>query len=194
MKLPRREWFNYEELAVEWGISVKDIEHLVETNKLTSSTRYQEVFGEPYWKDILPGDKELARIKKRGSMPVDYDPDFDEYRELAMLDHMEWGLIRLSEVERFEAVHGMKNSASDETVSNKQNATETDNPKVKGTLLKLVAAMAIKGYSYKPTEAKSTIPSEIARDAEELGLSIDEKTVRKWLKEAVSQIDQDKLL
>jgi hypothetical protein len=51
------------------------------------------------------------------------------------------------------------------------------------SLLKLVIGMAIKGYRYDPSAAKSTVPGEIASDLAELGLTIDVGTVRKYLTE-----------
>jgi hypothetical protein len=46
--------------------------------------------------------------------------------------------------------------------------------------------MAVKGYVYKPGASKNTAPSEIAHDVHGLGLTVDEDTVRKWLKEAAT--------
>jgi len=43
--------------------------------------------------------------------------------------------------------------------------------------------MAIKGYRYDSSAAKSTVPGEIASDLAELGLTIDVGSVRKYLTE-----------
>ena len=56
--------------------------------------------------------------------------------------------------------------------------------KEKETLLKLVIGMAIQGYAYDPSKKKSSVPSEIQSDLDLLGLSLDQDTIRKWLKEA----------
>jgi hypothetical protein len=56
--------------------------------------------------------------------------------------------------------------------------------KERESVLKLVIGMAVKGYSFNPTVARSTAASEITSDLAELGLSISDDTVRKWLKEA----------
>lgn len=58
------------------------------------------------------------------------------------------------------------------------------------TVLKLIGGMAIKGYGYDAKSTRSTVAGEIARDLHELGISLDEDTVRKWLREAVSAIDE----
>lgn len=52
------------------------------------------------------------------------------------------------------------------------------------SLLKLVIGMAIKGYTYDPKAGRSVTPREIASDLEQLGLSLDEDTIRKYLNEA----------
>lgn len=52
------------------------------------------------------------------------------------------------------------------------------------TLLKLIAAMSCEQYSYNPNARRSTAPSNIKDDLERVGLGMDEKTIRKWLKEA----------
>lgn len=67
-----------------------------------------------------------------------------------------------------------------------------ENPKSKTSLLKIVIAMAVGGYGYDFNAKRSDIPSDILKDAEQLGLSIDTDTIRKWLKEASELLDQDK--
>lgn len=52
------------------------------------------------------------------------------------------------------------------------------------SLLKLVLGMAIKGYRYDPKATRSTEVSEITNDLQNLGLSLTEDTVRKYLNEA----------
>ena len=61
-------------------------------------------------------------------------------------------------------------------------ATERNN------LLKLVIGMAVKGYSHDPAAKKNTTPREIADDLAELGISITDDTVRKYLKEAADTV------
>lgn len=56
--------------------------------------------------------------------------------------------------------------------------------KERETLLKLVIGMAVKGYAYKPNAKRNTTSGEIKQDLELLGISLDEDTVRRWLKEA----------
>lgn len=60
--------------------------------------------------------------------------------------------------------------------------------KERGSLLKMVIAMAIGGYGYVPTNAKSPIPKQIVDEIEDLGMKIDPDTVRKYLKEATDTV------
>lgn len=60
-------------------------------------------------------------------------------------------------------------------------------PKEKASLLKLVLGMAIKGYSYDPKSTRSTQISEIASDLRQVGLALDEDTVRGYLNEAKAE-------
>jgi len=63
-------------------------------------------------------------------------------------------------------------------------------PKERESVLKLIITMAIKGYTYRPNASRSDVPAEITNDAHEVGLSIDQDTVRKWLREASEVLPQ----
>lgn len=58
----------------------------------------------------------------------------------------------------------------------------------RNSLLKMVIAMAIRGYGYVPTDKKSTVTGEIDKDVSALGMTIDDGTVLKYLKEAVETV------
>lgn len=59
----------------------------------------------------------------------------------------------------------------------------------KTTLLKLVAAMAVMGYAFKPDAARNDATKDIQSDLDKLGLGLDSKTILKWLREACDTID-----
>lgn len=73
-----------------------------------------------------------------------------------------------------------------------KSSTDTENTKVRETLLKMVIAMAINAYKYNPNDAKSAVVPEIVKDIESCGLSLSENTVRKYLKEAVNNVLEGK--
>lgn len=66
-------------------------------------------------------------------------------------------------------------------------------PREIDTLRKMVIAMAIKGYSFNPADARSATIAEVVSDAERLGLSISRDTVRKHLKAAVDLLPPEAL-
>ncbi|WP_305989284.1 hypothetical protein [Roseibium sp. MMSF_3544] len=59
------------------------------------------------------------------------------------------------------------------------------------SLLKLVISMAIGGYGYDPKASRSSTAKDIASDLQQIGLSLDEDTVRKYLKEAKGLLPGD---
>ena len=65
--------------------------------------------------------------------------------------------------------------------------------KEKESLLKMVIAMAIRGYGYDPRALKSDVPGEIVNDLAELGISLDGDTVRKHLRAGAELVDQGAL-
>ncbi len=63
--------------------------------------------------------------------------------------------------------------------------------KERSSLLRLVAAMALEQYGYDPRKTRSSVLSGIVQDLDTTGLSMDRKTVSKWLREAVDLVPQD---
>jgi hypothetical protein len=59
------------------------------------------------------------------------------------------------------------------------------------SLLKLVAGMAVAGYSYNPKEKRSDVTKEISDDLALRGIELHPDTVRKWLREASEILPPD---
>lgn len=59
------------------------------------------------------------------------------------------------------------------------------------SLLKLVAGMAIEQYGYNPQSSRNDAVRNIADDLDQLGIGLDLKTIRKWLKEACAMVDPE---
>jgi hypothetical protein len=95
-------------------------------------------------------------------------------------DIMRDGVVMMSEVALFEESAGKPERLP---IYDKPLSTTERN-----TLLKLVIGMAVKGYRYDPAATKSTAPKEIADDLVELGITVTDDTVRKYLKEAASTV------
>jgi hypothetical protein len=170
VKLPRRLWFTFEELAVEWNTDLSYVMHFIESGKLELSYLLKEEGYAP----ALFKDQEEAENSVTGSL--------QKYDKLPKYDGC-W-VVALKEVEQFE-------SGQNNAVSKVSKAVALDNPKAAGSLLKMVAAMAIVGYAYDPNQNKSNVSAEIVADAERIGLEIEVKTVRKWLKISSQLINED---
>jgi hypothetical protein len=52
------------------------------------------------------------------------------------------------------------------------------------TLFKLIAAMAVKGYMFDPGASRNPATADIQSDLDQLGISLDQKTILKWVREA----------
>lgn len=61
----------------------------------------------------------------------------------------------------------------------------------KGTLLKLVIGIAVEQYGYDQDVSRGEAVKNIASDLERVGLSLDRKTIRKWLTEAAELLPRD---
>lgn len=59
------------------------------------------------------------------------------------------------------------------------------------TLLKLIAAMSCEQYGYDPKNERSEVARSILDDIEQIGSTMDAKTIRKWLKEASVLVDPE---
>lgn len=62
-------------------------------------------------------------------------------------------------------------------------STKSLHPKERESVAKIIVGMAIKGYSYDPKKIRSSTVAEIQSDLDELGISLDDATIRKWIKE-----------
>ena len=89
--------------------------------------------------------------------------------------------------------HLAVNTNDGTTTKTEENITPLEKPlhtKEKETLLKMIAGMAVDAYGYDPSAKRSPIPKEIADILTEHGISLDQDTVRKWLKEASELLPQ----
>lgn len=59
------------------------------------------------------------------------------------------------------------------------------------TALRLIAAMACEQYGFNPTASRNEATTRIREDLAAVGLSLDNKTILKWLKEAGELVNKD---
>ena len=106
----------------------------------------------------------------------------------------QYGIIFPDELADFIAQRATNEAeAAIETTELPSNETSSGKTRERDSLLKLVIGMAIKKYHYKPELGKNSATTNIANDLEELGIGLDQDTVRKYLNEAKGQLpDFDK--
>ncbi|SFO07721.1 hypothetical protein SAMN05216386_2545 [Nitrosospira briensis] len=73
---------------------------------------------------------------------------------------------------------------------NNSNREESLKDSERDSLLKLVIGMAVGAYCYNPAALKNDAVSDITKDLEELGISISDDTVRKYLIQAAAKFPQ----
>lgn len=103
-------------------------------------------------------------------------------------------VIAVDELNRFEDEYGLAaqtENTMEKTTFGANELTNDINPKTYDSLLKMVITMAINSYDYSPLGGKSSVPSEIVEDASNLGISITDDTVRKYLKLATVHISSE---
>ncbi len=65
-------------------------------------------------------------------------------------------------------------------------------PRTRDNLLRLIIVMAVDGYSYDPKAAKSPTHKDLEGFADQLGISLSDDTIRKYLKQAAELLPGDK--
>ncbi|MBI1301935.1 MAG: hypothetical protein GC137_09810 [Alphaproteobacteria bacterium] len=75
---------------------------------------------------------------------------------------------------------------------NSSKKTKILHPKEKETLLKIVLGLALTNYEFDPKSSRNSTAREIADDLSLHDISVDEDTVRKWLKESIEFLPRDK--
>jgi hypothetical protein len=86
-----------------------------------------------------------------------------------------------------EVIHKQKIDALKEERIKLEN--QPINSKAKNSLLTIIFAIAVKKYHHDPTAAQNSSTAKIRSTVEELGLSIDDDTIRKWLRQAADALD-----
>lgn len=90
--------------------------------------------------------------------------------------HTERGLaIPIEEADRIKS---LLSSSSTPKLAENQNTINS--------LLKIIAVMAVDGYGYDVHQERSPIPKQLSEAADSFGVSVSDKTIRKYLKEAVT--------
>lgn len=109
--------------------------------------------------------------------PLDLKEESDPYLHIPAVAHLPDDSVL---VVRTSALLELQESLSAEDYANAKPLGPTE----RRSVLKMILAMAVGGYAYKPDDSKSQTPQEIVDDAAKNDHSINVDTVRKWLKAA----------
>jgi len=127
---------------------------------------------------------ELEReVVARGGRIGDWKTAYDELLAQA-------GKMLTERDQRIDALTAERESVKGELLELQRAADEASSkaktPKTKEfeSILKLVAGLAYAAYRYNPSASRSDVANQIAGDLATIGLSLDEDTIRKWLRKA----------
>ena len=117
---------------------------------------------------VVPERLEVI-VKQHGHQVADWKTVFD--KQVKKTKTLE---VRIDELEALiSEAPSLSPSKSQSAVTRERN-----------TLLKLIIGLVIAGYKHDPNAARSTTTAAIRRDLETLGMTLDEDTIRKILREA----------
>jgi hypothetical protein len=142
----------------------------------------------------VPPELEAA-ITARGIQVADWKTLFEKQKSAFDENHSQWLALAkekneqierlLRQIEELQArLDSMPSLVPPSTPEKSMSTRERE------SLLKLVIGMAVGGYGYDPTAARSEQPAAIADDLSTNGVSLDVDTVRKWLKAGAEQLPQ----
>ena len=112
-----------------------------------------------------------------------YDQHIADWKKLAEQQTASIKSLRekISELEK--ELSELKTPAASET-------TKSQSPIERQNMLKVIYAMAVAGYSYKPDEKRSTVVAEIVSDLGLQGTPVSDDTVRRYLNEARQSLSE----
>jgi hypothetical protein len=90
---------------------------------------------------------------------------------------------RLLEIMRERDLVQLRNNELEAQVNAHQRKEKALNPKERSSVLTLIISMAIKSYGYDPQKSHNAAIKRITSHVYEIGLKLDEDTVRDWLKD-----------
>jgi hypothetical protein len=150
-------------------------------------------------------DKDLvAAVEARGEQIADWKTRFDElegnfnrllgvandFRETAstQIEKLQGMVATLTE-ERDQLLRRLEEANRDRSSRDEQKE-KVLGTRERETLLRLIIAMAVDGYGYKPGSGRSGVTADITSALDHCGLHLDADTVRKWLKEAAELLPE----
>ena len=96
-------------------------------------------------------------------------------------DSLRTGILEIHDPSQIKIQHTRRYDVEDSDLSVSE----------KESLLKLIAGMSIRGYSFDPAASRNQATSDIQSDLDHLGIGLDQKTILKWLREACQLVPSD---
>jgi hypothetical protein len=128
----------------------------------------------------FPADLEAA-VAARGVQIADWKTYYDDLKKkydeaVGLVDALNKRILRDQEIQNELRAHiaELKATPTERGLLGKE----------RESVLKLIIGMAVRGYTFDPAANRTKAISEITSDLAELGISLSDDTVRKWLKEA----------
>jgi hypothetical protein len=136
----------------------------------------------------LPPELESA-VVARGGQIADWKTLWEDLKSNFDEHHKRWMVLSGEQREQIDRLLGRISELEARLDTTSAPAPPVSAEKSLGTrerdsLLKLVIGMALGGYGYDPTAARSAQPATIASDLAVNGVPLDVDTVRKWLRAA----------
>jgi hypothetical protein len=92
---------------------------------------------------------------------------------------------------QLEKYHPNKSGKKRKLIMPIEGSIETFDIRERASMLKMIIAMAVDGYRYKIDSERSAIPTKIADALDQMGISLDLDTIRKYLKEGRDILPKD---
>jgi hypothetical protein len=134
------------------------------------------------------------RVTRLKGKFVDWKKNYDELRSMYDQHIQDWKNVSEKQTDLIKANQVRIAELESELAAIKQapayDPAKAQSPIERQNMLKVIYAIAANGYGYDPTQKRSTIVSEIVSDMALAGLPLSEDTVRRYLKEALDNLDE----
>lgn len=141
---------------------------------------------------VIPAELSEKVERLKGKL-IDWKKNYDELRAMHDQHIEDWGNLAQQQTNLIEAkqkriVELESKLAEAEKVAPVSDLTKSQSSLERQNMLKVIYTMAVRGYSFNPTDKRSKVVPEIVSDLGLEGLSLSEDTVRRYLKEARDQL------
>jgi molybdopterin converting factor small subunit len=131
--------------------------------------------------------EKVHRIKGKAT---DWRKNYDELRAMYDQHIADWKKLTERQTISIKSLQERISELDTELSELKATPAASQSPIERQNMLKVIYAMAVSGYNYKPTEKRSAVVAEIVGDLNLQGISISDDTVRRYLNEARDSLSE----